>query len=117
MKPFANFLIIILALSARIAVAEPSAAENELAAVAELGRVNGTALACNRADLVAKAKALMIARVPKARRYGAAFEDATDAAFREQTASPACPVDVILSLRLEAADLRLGNVFPPPAPQ
>jgi len=110
------FAIVCLPLSFA-AAAEPSATENELAAVAELGRVNGTALACKRADLVAKAKALMIARVPKARRYGAAFEDATDAAFRAQTANPSCPVDVILSLQLEAADLRLGDVFPPAVPQ
>ena len=117
MKPFVKFLIPVLALAAQIAAAEPAATDNELAAVDELGRVNGTALACSRADLVAKAKALMIARVPKARRYGEAFEAATDAAFRAQTANPSCPVDVILSLRLEAADLQLGNLFPPTVPQ
>ena len=114
----ATFPIIILALSAGIAFAQTPAADKELAAVAELGRINGTALACDRADLVAKAKAMMIARVPKARRYGEAFEQATNAAFGEQTANrSSCPVDVILSLRLEAAGLRLGDVFPPTVPE
>ena len=114
----AKFLLFPLILSAQLAAAEPPAADKELAAVAELGRVNGTALACKRADLVAKAKAMMIARVPKTRRYGEAFEESTNAAFREQTAAAsACPAAVVLSLRLEAADLRLGDVFPPPAPQ
>lgn len=103
-----------LALAAR---ADGPDADKGLAAVAELGRVNGTALACNRADIVGKAKALMVQRAPKTRQYGEAFEVATNEAFLALTADQArCPVEVILSLRFEAADLRFADVFPlPPA--
>ena len=97
------------------AAADTAGTEAELAAVADLGQVNGIALACNRADLVTKAKALMVARVPKTRAFGEAFETSTNDAFRAQ-GSEACPVDVVLSLRLEAADLKLGNAFPPMVP-
>ncbi len=102
---------------ATAAQAEPPATDAELAAVAELGRINGTALACSRVDIVTKAKALMLARVPKTRTYGEAFENATSEAFRELTAAPeSCPVDVVLALRLEAADIKLAGLFPPMVP-
>ena len=79
-----------------------------LAGTVELGRVNGTALACGYTDLVAKAKAMMLLRVPKTRRFGEAYEAASSEAFRNQTdGSAACPELPVIGLRLEVTDLNL----------
>lgn len=81
-----------------------------LAGVAELGSINGTALACGYADLLPKAKALMLLRVPKTRRFGEAYEEASSAAFRAQTRdNQPCPEPVVVALRLEAVDLKLHD--------
>ena len=93
--------------------AADGAADAGLQAVVELGRINGTALACGRLDVANKAKALMLLRPPKTRRHGEAYEEATTAVFNELTADrSACPDDVILSLRFEAADIKLDAAFP-----
>ncbi len=93
-------------------LAAAATADDGLAAVAELGRVNGTALACERMEISNKARALMLLRAPKTRTYGEAYEAATTAAFSELTAHrAACPEDVILALRLEAADIKLEAAF------
>lgn len=105
-------------LLASMLVAIPVVAETDspaiaemLSGAAELGRVNGVALACNYPDLVTKARAMMILRAPKTRRFGEAYEQASSAAFNEQGASgAACPEAVVLNLRLEMADLRLKEV-------
>lgn len=81
-----------------------------LAGVAELGSVNGTALACGYTDLLPKAKAMMLLRMPKTRRFGEAYEEASSAAFRAMTnGNQPCPEAVILALRLEAVDLKLQD--------
>lgn len=85
---------------------EPAAAVR--AAVAEMGRINGLALACEHKDVVARAKTLMISRVAKTRELGALFEEQTSAAFTAQAASrAACPGRATLAVALEAAALRL----------
>lgn len=108
----------LLALSAALIVAgtanaepaEPPAVADLLAGVAELGRVNGTALACGYAELPPKAKAMMLLRAPKTRRFGEAYENASSEAFRAQTGgNQPCPEQVMLALRLEAADLKLQD--------
>jgi protein SCO1/2 len=78
------------------------------AAVAELGRINGLALACAHKEVVARAKTLMIARVAKTRELGALFEEQTSAAFTAQAGDRAsCPGRAPLAVALEAAALRL----------
>lgn len=100
------------------ALAGPAAAEADspvitelLAGVDELGRVNGVALACNYPEVVSKARAMMILRAPKTRRFGEAYEQASTAAFNEQgTSGASCPDAVVLNLKLEMTDLRLREV-------
>lgn len=90
--------------------AEPPAVADLLAGVVELGRVNGTALACGYKELLPKAKAMMLLRAPKTRRFGEAYENASSESFRAQTAgNQPCPEQVMLALRLEAADLKLQD--------
>lgn len=55
-----------------------------LAEVHDLGRLNGLALACGYTDSVARIKTAVIQHAPKSRRYGAAFEEATNASFLNQ---------------------------------
>ena len=74
-------LFALLTLLAGTAAAEPEAA---LAAIADLGRLNGQALACSQMAAAGQAKSLMIRHAPKTRRYGEAFEEATNAAFLAQ---------------------------------
>lgn len=77
----------------------------------ELGRVNGLALACGHAQVSSKARAMMVLRSPKTRRFGEAFENASTEAFNEQTAASAtCPEPVVLELRLEMTELRMQEL-------
>ena len=102
--------VVMFAAAAHAGEAESPAVADLLAGIAELGRVNGTALACGYTELLPKAKAMMILRAPKTRRFGEAYEDASNEAFRAQTGgSQACPEQVVLALRLEAADLKLQD--------
>lgn len=104
------FVAAMLAAAVHAGDAESPAVADLLAGVAELGGVNGTALACGYTDLLPKAKALMLVRVPKTRRFGEAYEDASSAAFRAVTnGNQPCTEAVILALRLEAIDLRLQD--------
>lgn len=103
-----------LALAAGIAQANETdspAIAGLLDSARELGRVNGVALACGHVQVSNKARAMMILRAPKTRRFGEAFEDASTAAFNDQTAnSPACAESVVLELRLEMTDLRMQEL-------
>lgn len=77
----------------------------------ELGRVNGLALACGHTQVSNKARAMMVLRSPKTRRFGEAFENASTEAFNEQTAaSSACSEPVVLELRLEMTELRMQEL-------
>lgn len=88
--------------------ADEAAAAAAKAAVAELGRINGLALACAHKEVVARAKTLMISRVAKTRELGALFEEQTSAAFIAQAGDRAtCPGRATLAVALEAAALRL----------
>ena len=91
-------------LAATLAAATPSVQD-----VARLGVVNGQALACGAKEISARARQLMIDYAPRTGEYGAAFEQATQQAFRDQLESrQACPPDGVLALRVEqgAAALR-----------
>jgi microcompartment protein CcmK/EutM len=87
--------------------------------VSELGRLNGQALACSRAEAVAGIKALMIKLAPKSRRYGEAFESATNEGFlaqsREEQAT--CPDDAALAGQVDEVAKRLQTAFPVAVPQ
>ncbi len=102
-------LLVGLGLAAGVWAEEPPAADEPLAVAQELGRINGLALACHYADVVARVKQIMIQRVPKSRRYGDAFETATSAAF---TAPEDCPDAAALNVRAELAAGRLPAAQP-----
>lgn len=112
MKRFALLLCFLsLALSARAA---DLPADAGLAEVRDLGRLNGQALACGYVEVAARIKGVIIKSAPKSRRYGAAFEDATNEAFlaqsrKEQTA---CPDGPTLGGQVEEAVRRLQTALP-----
>lgn len=97
-------------------LAMPAIAETQeagLAALQELGRLNGQALACSEMGSSGKAKALMIQHAPKTRRYGEVFEEATNASFLEQGKSAEhCPSSRDFADRLAALALRLQATLP-----
>lgn len=93
--------------------AEESAAEAALAAVRELGRVNGQALACGHADTAKWTRVLMLNHAPKTRRYGEAFEEGTQESFialnRERGQ---CPDGSVIATRLEEVTQKLRAALP-----
>jgi len=101
-----------LCLLAGAALAEAAAAAG-LAAIQDLGRVNGQALACSEMATAGQAKALMIKHAPKTRRYGEAFEEATNAAFLAQgKGQDGCPKSVEFAARLSELSGRLSATLP-----
>lgn len=92
-------------------------AEAGLQAVRDLGGVNGLALACAETKVAARARQLMLAHAPKTRRFGAAYEEATQEAFLAQTrAAGACPDAANLADRLDRLALQLADTLPVVAP-
>lgn len=114
MKRFAFLLCFLsLALSARAADAPVDAG---LADVRYLGRLNGQALACGYAETVSRIKTVIIQHAPKSRRYGAAFEEATNKAYLDQSRKEqtACPDGPTLNGRVDEATQRLQAAVPAP---
>jgi len=98
------------------AVAEDGAAKG-VAEIAELGRLNGQALACAENQAAARIKALMIDHAPKVRNVGSAFEEATNQAFLERAKDPSgCQSGAILILQAEEVAKRLLAAFPTQLP-
>jgi len=88
-------LLALLSVLAIPAHADDADAAAGMAAVTDLGQLNGRALACGDKDASAKAKQLMLQHAPRTPRYGTAFEQATQQGFlsqvQGQTACPAAP--------------------------
>jgi hypothetical protein len=109
MKPL--FPALLFCLLAAPVHAESNVLDQLLASTRALGEVNGVALACNYDKLVAKARATVLQRAPKTRRFGEAYEEASTAAFNAQTTGgTACPEEVVLALKLEMADQRMQEL-------
>jgi len=99
-----------LLLIAGVALADPAAG---LAAIQDLGRVNGQALACGQMATSSQSKQLMIRHAPKTRRYGELFEEATNAAFlRQGKDQDACPQAAEFAARLAELAGRLQSTLP-----
>ena len=112
-------LIILLGLTATLPAAAADA-DAGLAAVRQLGALNGQALACAEKDAAAHARMLMLAHAPKTARFGAAYEEATQEAYLAQTrASGTCPDVKTLAGKLDDVAQRLKMVLPAaqPAPK
>ncbi|QKS28623.1 MAG: hypothetical protein FAZ92_03917 [Accumulibacter sp.] len=107
-----------LPLSLLIILAGPAAADADgvaavLAAIGDLGRLNGQALACSQMGTASQAKTLMIRHAPRTRRYGEVFEERTSEAFLAQGGDlTACPSAAEFSSRLDELSLRLQSLLP-----
>lgn len=77
-------------------------------AVAELGSIHGTALACKQPALVSRARNAVQTTAPKTRAYGEIFENATSEAFLAQGRA-ACPDAQRLASQLAEAESKLGD--------
>lgn len=115
MKP-ATRLIILLGLAAPLP-AFADDAEAGLAAVRQLGTLNGQALACSAKDAAAHARVLMLAHAPKTPRFGAAYEEATQEGYLAQTrASGTCPEAKALAGKIDEVAQRLRTALPAAQP-
>lgn len=106
-------LAILVALGSALALAQPHAQADDgpsLQAVAELGRLNGQALACRDLAAAQRAKALMIELAPKTAAYGSAFDEATQRSFLAQTGGAAtCPEPARALAEIDTAAMRLRS--------
>lgn len=83
-----------------------------LAAVEELGRLNGIALNCRYFDQVKRIKQMLIDNLPKRRELGQVFEEKTDASFKEFIQSgAACPSPAAFAGDVGKAGDELARVF------
>jgi len=113
---FIASLFITLCLSA-VLPAFAQDAEAGLAAVRQLGTLNGQALACAYKDAAAHAKLLMLTHAPKTQRFGAAYEEATQESYLAQTrAASACPDAKALAGRIDEVAQRLRTTLPAAQP-
>lgn len=88
--------------------------EAGLAAVRDLGRLNGQTLACGQKDTAAWVRVLMLNHAPKTRAYGEAYEEGTNEAFVNHNRGTPCLAPAELSARLEDITRRLKQVLPVP---
>ncbi len=79
------------------------------AAIAELGRLNGQALACRYMDVSGKARNALVALAPKTRELGELFETETN---RRYLAPEPCPQKQRLAAEVDGAVLALRLAYP-----
>ncbi len=101
-----------LALARGAASHSAFAADEGIAAVQAIGRLNGIALACQQPALVSRTRNSVVTTAPKTREIGEAFENATNAAYLEQGKGGACPDAAALASNVAAAEKRLQAAFP-----
>lgn len=95
------------------AVLAAEEAEAGLAAVRQLGTLNGQALACADKDAATHARLLMLTHAPKTQRFGAAYEEATQESYLAQTrAAGNCPDARTLAGRIDEVSQRLRATLP-----
>ena len=101
------------------AVAAISSADPGLTEIADLGRLNGQALACSDTKTIAKIKEIMIKLAPKSRRYGEVFETATNEGYLAQAREDqsTCLKGTALASQVEEVAKRLQAALPAIAPQ
>lgn len=97
-----------------LAVAAQASEEAGLAAVRDLGRLNGNALACGQKDTAAWVRVLMLNHAPKTRTYGEAYEEGTQETFAAHGRGEPCAAPAVLAARLDAVTQRLKAALPVP---
>lgn len=112
-----SFALVLLLTSFALPVAADTAADAGLPETRDLGLLNGQALACSHTKTAARIKKIMIERAPKSRRYGEAFEAATNEAFLAQVKKDpaACQDEAVLASQAEALAARLPSIAAPAA--
>lgn len=105
---------VLFACCAGLASAAQAAEDAGLAAVRDLGRLNGQTLACGQKDTAAWVRILMLNHAPKTRAYGEAYEEGTQEAFVAHGRGTPCPAAAELAARLETVTRRLKTVLPAP---
>ena len=105
-------VLLLFALAMPAGASEDNAAG--LAAVHELGRLNGISLACGQKDTAAWLRILMINHAPKTRTFGEAYEKGTQEAFITHGRGTPCPTSAELAVSLEAVTQRLKTTLPLP---
>lgn len=96
-------------------LAAPAFADVEagLAAIQDLGSLNGQALACGQLASAGQVKALMIRHAPKTRRYGEVFETATNASYLKQGENQdGCPQAAEFAAKVRELAARLQASLP-----
>ena len=112
-----SLLPLLCALMLAFPVAAGEGTAKGVAEIAELGRLNGQALACAESQAAARIKALMIDHAPKVRNVGSAFEEETNQAFLAQSKDPSgCQSGAVLILQAEEVAKRLQAAFPVQTP-
>lgn len=114
MKPTASTIAALCLTSwAALGTVHAADADQGLVRVTELAQVNGQALACQDMETVAKAKKLMLTHAPKTPRFGAAFEEATNASYLAQVRGTApCPAAAAFASKLDALAKALQTDLP-----
>ncbi len=97
-----------------LAAAAQASEEAGLAAVRDLGRLNGNALACGQKDTAAWVRVLMLNHAPKTRTYGEAYEEGTRETFAAHGRGEPCAASAVLAARLDAVTQRLKAALPVP---
>lgn len=108
-----QFALLLCLLSIALPAAAVSSADMGMEEVSALGHLNGQALACSHTGAVARIKAHMIKLAPKTRRYGEAFETATNDGYLAQAKKDksTCPAMSELSEQVEGAAKRLQEAL------
>lgn len=86
--------------------------EAGLAAVRDLGRLNGQTLACGQKEAASWVRVLMLNHAPKTRVYGEAYEEGTQESFLAHGKGTPCPGSAELNVRLDEIARRLKAVLP-----
>lgn len=102
-----------LLLASFLAAPAAHAASTGVAAIEQLGKLNGLALACREQGVATRAKELMLARAPRTAEYGTAYEQATQDGFMAQVKSQAdCPAPDALVQRFESIAKEVREKLP-----
>jgi len=99
-----------------LAATAAGAGADGLAAVRDLGRLNGQALACGAKDAAAWVRILMLSHAPKTRVHGEAYEEGTQEAFAAHGRGAPCATPTELSAGIGAIAQRLKDALPAPVP-
>ena len=97
-----------------LAAAAQASEEAGLAAVRDLGRLNGNALACGQKDTAAWVRVLMLNHAPKTRTYGEAYEEGTQETFAAHGRGAPCPSQTEFAVKLDGVTQRLKAALPVP---